>query len=318
MRILCLALAGMVLSAGASGQPAKRAAGAKPAAKKAAGETLDKKKVEEYVRHLLLWGPQINVVVADPVAGPMPGYSELKVTGSYQKVSVDELFYLSADGKKLVRGAVYDMAENPFAKDLARIKTDLQPSIGTPGAQVVLAVYSDFQCPYCREEAKMLRDNLLKAYPKEVRLYFKDFPLDPIHPWARPASIAGRCVFRQKPQAFWEFHDWIFDKQAEMTAENLKSKVVAWAGEKQLDGVQFSRCLDAKETEPEIDRNVTEGRALKVDSTPTLFVNGRKVAAGIGWPQLKAIIDFELDYNKRTGFTPESCCELKLPIPGAK
>ena len=113
---------------------------------------------------------------------------------------LDEVFYLSADGTRLIRGAVYDIEVNPFAKDLAKIKTDLQPSMGTPGAPVVIVVYSDFQCAYCREAAKMLRENLLKSYPKEVRLYFKDFPLDQIHPWARPASIAGRCVFRQNPQ----------------------------------------------------------------------------------------------------------------------
>ena len=79
----------------------------------------------------------------------------------------------------------------------------------------------------------MLRENLLKTYPKEVRLYFKDFPIDQIHPWARPAAIAGRCVFRQNPQAFWDYHDWIFDKQAEITPENLRAKVMEWAAAKE-------------------------------------------------------------------------------------
>ena len=103
-----------------------------------------------------------------------------------------------------------------------------------------------------------------------------------------------------------------------MTAENLKEKVTAWVAEKKLDGVQFCRCFDSRTPEPEVDRNLAEGRALHVDSTPTLFVNGRKVPGSAPWAQLKAIIDWELDYGKRTGFTPESCCEVKLPIPGAK
>ncbi len=317
MRIFFLATIAVWAAIPAIGQTAKRAATPKAASAKPA-PALDKKKLEEYVRHLLLWGPQITVTVADPVPAPMPGYSELKVTASFQKVSVDEVFYLSADGTRLIRGAVYDIAVNPFAKDLAKIKTDLQPSMGTPGAPVLIAVYSDFQCAYCREAAKTLRENLLKSYPKEVRMYFKDFPLDQIHPWARSASIAGRCVFRQNPQAFWEFHDWIFDKQAEVTPENLKEKVTAWVAEKKLDGVQFSRCFDSRTPEPEVDRNLAEGRALHVDSTPTLFVNGRKVPGSAPWAQLKAIIDWELEYGKRTGFTPESCCEVKLPIPGAK
>lgn len=319
MRILFLAMAGLVVSATASGQAAKRPAATKKAGTaKAPVQTLDKKKIEDYVRHLLLWGPQITVAVADPIPAPMPGFSEIKVTGSYQKISVDEVFYLSADSTRLVRGTVYDIAVNPFAKDLSRITTDSQPFMGTPGAPVLIAVYSDFQCGFCREEAKVLRENLLKVYPKEVRLYFKDFPLDQIHPWARNASIAGRCIFRQNPATFWDYHDWVFDKQAEFTPENLKEKLTAWVSDKKLDGVQFNRCFDGRSTEPEINRNLAEGRELKVDSTPTIFINGRKVPGSTPWPQLKAIIDWEIDYGKRTGFTPESCCELKLPIPGAK
>src|SRR6267378_3211269 len=61
-----------------------------------------------------------------------------------------------------------------------KLHTDLQPSFGTPGAPVVIVLFSDFECPYCKEEAKALRSNLLATYPKEVRLYFKDLPLTQI------------------------------------------------------------------------------------------------------------------------------------------
>ena len=57
---------------------------------------------------------------------------------------------------------------------------------------MVLVLFSDFQCNFCGKEAQMLRENLLKTYPEQVRLYFKDFPLEKIHPWAKTASIAGR------------------------------------------------------------------------------------------------------------------------------
>ena len=72
-------------------------------------------------------------------------------------------------------------------------------------------------------------------FPTQVRVYFKDFPLEPIHPWAKPAAIAGRCVFRQKPAAFWDFHDWIFEHQGEITVENLKDKVDG-VGENEIAG----------------------------------------------------------------------------------
>ena len=62
-------------------------------------------------------------------------------------------------------------------------------------------------------------------------MYFNDFPLTSIHPWSKPAAITGKCVFRQNADTFWKFHDWIYDKQQEITLENLNSKVQEWAGQ---------------------------------------------------------------------------------------
>src|SRR5689334_16268878 len=173
----------------------------------------DKPTFEEYVRRLFVWGPQIQVKIDDPKPAPMPGFSEVAVNATAGNASDTQIFYVSKDGQKVIRGMVFDIAKSPFQSDLDKLKTEFQPSFGTPGAQVVLVMFSDFQCGFCREEAQMLRKNLLASYPNEVRVYFKDYPLDAIHPWARPASIAGRCVFRQKPTAFWEFHDWIYERQ---------------------------------------------------------------------------------------------------------
>ncbi len=278
---------------------------------------VDKAKLEAYVRHLLLWGPHITVTVADPITGPMPGFNEVKVTGGYKTISLDEIFYVSQNGQKIVRGTVYDIDKNPFSAEIEKLKTDLSPSIGTPGAKVVVVVFSDFQCGYCREEAKMLRENLLKTYPQDVRLYFKDFPIEQIHPWAKPAAIAGRCIFRENPAAFWDYHDWIFDKQAEMTVENLKTKIGEWVTSKGLDAVQFSRCYDNKSTEKDIIASTEQARQLRVTSTPSMFVNGRPLPGAVPWEQLKAIIDWEIDYSKKTGAAGEKCCELTLPVPGA-
>ncbi len=98
---------------------------------------------------------------------------------------------------KILQGQVFDIATNPFKKDLDKLKTAFEPSMGTPGADVVMVEFSDFECPYCKEEAAMLRQNLLSAYPKQVRLYFKTFPIESLHPWAKAAAIAAKCVFRQ-------------------------------------------------------------------------------------------------------------------------
>ena len=122
----------------------------------------------------------------------------------------DVPLYVSNDGKKIVQGNFYDIATNPFKPELDKLKTQFQPALGTAGAPVVIVAFSDLQCPHCKSEAEMLRENLIKNYPKHVRLYFKDFPLESLHPWAKPAAMAGRCVFQQKPTPSGTYHDLVF------------------------------------------------------------------------------------------------------------
>ena len=292
--------------------PVARAADTKKSA-------LDKATLEAYVRHLSVWGPQIKVEIGDPKPSPLPGMLEVNVHASAGNASQDEIFYISKDGQNMVRGLVYDVKENPFKPDLDKLKTDLQPSFGTPGASVVLVLFSDFQCPFCKEEAKVLRTNLVSTYPKQVRLYFKDMPLDQIHPWARAAAIAGRCVFKQNPTAFWDYHDWIYEHQGEIAKENLREKVLEFAKGKEIDALQLGRCMDTRATEAEVNKSVKEAQELHVMSTPTLFVNGRRLPSQVAWPDLRMIIDTEIEYQKTAKNAGEDCgCELKLPSPVLK
>lgn len=285
---------------------------ASPAAEKNA---FDKPTLEAYVRHLFLWGPQITVRIDDPKPSKVPGFQQVTVTATAGAASQQEDLLVSQDGAHVIRGAVYAITENPFKDDLAKLKTDLSPSFGAPGAPVVIVLFSDFECQYCKQEAKVIREELVKNYPKDVRLYFKDFPLDAIHPWATSAAQAGRCVFRQNPAAFWDYHDWIFEHQADINAGNLKAKVLDFAGTKSLDTLMLGRCIDGKLTEKDVEKTIVEGKSLRIDSTPTMFINGRKIPGSLPWPQLKQVIDFELNYQKTAANAGEKCCEVKLPTP---
>jgi protein-disulfide isomerase len=284
----------------------------KPASGKSA---LDKATFEQYIRHLFVWGPEIQVKVLDPAPATLPGFQEVTIVASAGQASQQEKFLVSNDGKNIIRGIVYKVDENPFSADQTRINTDGQPSLGAPDAPVTAVIYSDFQCNFCREEAKLIRQSLTPNYPAQVRVYFKDYPLEAVHPWAKLAAIAGRCVFRQKPEAFWDFHDWIFENQQQITVENLKDKALEFAKSKGLETVQLAGCIDSKATEAEVDRSMSEARALGVNSTPTMFLNGRRLVGKHAWPQLKTVIDHELEYQKNRS---EKCCEVKLPSPLTK
>jgi len=289
-----------------------------PAGKASASRSsaLDKVTLEAYARHLFVWGPQIKVEITDPKPSALPGFQEVTVKGSMGAASHEVLFYVSRDGRKMVQGTVYDVTQNPFKADIDKIKVDGAASIGPPGAPVVIVMFSDFECGFCREEAKMVRANLIKEFPQQVRLYFKDFPLEQIHQWAKMAAIAGRCIYRQNPVLFWDYHDWIFERQGDIRAENVKDKILEFAKGKPLDALQLTRCLETRETEAEVNRTAGEARALNVTSTPTMFVNGRRLVGQLAWPNLKQIIEFEIGYQKTArNAGDKACCEVPLPSP---
>jgi protein-disulfide isomerase len=278
----------------------------------------DKPTLEAYVRHLYLLNPQLTVTILDPKPSSIPGFKEVRVRISQGAQSQDLPLFVSADGKKIIQGSFYDVANNPFKSELDKLRTQFQPALGTAGAPVVIVTFSDLQCPHCKTEAEMLRQNLIKNYPTQVRFYFKDFPLEGLHPWAKPAAIAGRCVYQQKPDAFWDYHDFVFGHQDTLTPETLKDQILGWAKDnKELDTVKLGACIDNKATQAEVDKEVEEGRALDITGTPTLFINGRRISQSIDWPNLKAIIDTEIEYQKTAKNAGDDCgCEVKLDVPG--
>ncbi len=279
---------------------------------------LDKATMEIWIRHLFVWPAPIEVTVDDAKPGPMAAFYEVKVRGASGGQMQDETFFVSKDGQKIIRGSFFDISQNPFKADLDKIKTEGRPSFGTPGAPVVIAEFSDFECPFCKEEAKMLRENIAKTYPKEVRVYFFDFPLEQLHPWAKSAALAGRCIFRQSASGFWDYHDWIFDHQGDVTADNLKSKVLEFGQTKQLDAAQLTSCIDTKATEDDVKHTIDMAHDLGVNQTPTIFVNGRRIAGTMQWADLKTIIDYEIGYQKIAKNAGEDCgCSVSLAMPGA-
>ena len=310
--LVSFTLAALVAAAQITIKPGAAAVSAPAASNKKS--TFDRAAVGEYVKTIEMWPKDLELKIGDPKPSAyLPGFQEFTVGAIYQGNEVlQRQYYMSPDGQRFIQGNVFMLSKHPFQRNIDKLKTDLMPSFGTPGAPVTLVVFSDFQCPFCREEAKTIREQLPKEYPTEVRIYYKEFPLTSIHPWAMKSAVAGRCVFRANPEAFWDYHDWIFDKQADITAENVTSKILEWAGVKGLDTLALTRCMETSATEPEVRKNMAEGLSLGVDRTPTMFLNGRPLE-GMQWEQLKARIAFELGYQKTAKNAGEKCCEVTIP-----
>jgi protein-disulfide isomerase len=312
----------LLLAAGLCAQthPAGHSPAKASATAKSGATAFDKATFEAYVRHLFVWAPPIEVTVSDPLPSELPGFSLVTIHAQSGGAHQDEKFYVSKDGQKIVRGMVLDIARNPFQSDISKLIVDDQPQFGTKGAPVVLVEFSDFQCSYCREQAKTLRTNLLQTYPKEVHLYFLDFPLESLHPWAHSAAQQGRCIYHQSEQAFWEFHDWIFEHQAEIkTIPDLQSRIHDWAESQHLDTPKLNACAASAQTEQEVQRTMKLGAELNVTSTPSLYVNGRQLVGAVNWPELRRVIDYEVGYQHVAKNAGEDCgCDAGLPKPGIK
>ena len=156
--------------------------------------------------------------------------------------------------------------------------------------------FADFQCPHCRELYESLK--VVEADRPQVRIVYKDFPLTEIHPWAETAALGGRCAYDQSPDAFWKMHDSIFDNQDVLSPENIWDKLVEYAAGAGLDAEIFKACLSSPDAQKAVDANHADGVALGVDSTPTIFLNGRPIAGGDA-PTLTRLIDFALAAEKK-------------------
>jgi protein-disulfide isomerase len=257
---------------------------------------LDKATLENYLRHVELFRGDVTFKIDDPKPSKyLPGYSEVLVHLIFNSAEKDELFYVSSDGQTILRGDVFNLGKSPFQSNLDKLTLADQPSFGPADAPVTIVEFGDFECPDCKMEAPVLRQDMTEAFGGKVRVYFKNFPLESVHPWARAAAITGRCVYQQGQPAFWKFYDWIYDNQDQITGDSLNQKVQAWAGENGVDAGKLGQCVDTKATEPEVNRSIAEGHLLGIGGTPTLFINGRKIG-GLTWPDLQLVIHKELEF----------------------
>jgi protein-disulfide isomerase len=274
---------------------------------------IDKAKLESYVRYIEAYTKDVKFVVDEPLPSAYQGYYRVMVHLTLGTQKVGDRVYYTPDGRHFLAGSLWNFDQNPFADTLAHLPTD-GPSFGAQNAKVTIVIFSDFQCPYCREYAKTIRSNLPQKYPNDVRVIFKDFPIPSIHPWAQAASEAGECLAREKPAAFWAFHDWVFDHQQEVNAGNIKEKTLAVAKEQGVDESKVGSCIDSRATQSEVEESMREGRELDVGQTPTTFMNGRTVPGAVPWNALNALVQFEL--NRPKDIPPPAmanCCEAKGP-----
>lgn len=141
-------------------------------------------------------------------------------------------------------------------------------TLGPESAKVTIVAFSDFQCPYCALAHDAVHQ-IRERYPEQVRIIFRHFPLA-FHEHARLAAEASLAAHAQGK--FWQFHDRLFQHQNALDRKSLEG----YAQELGLDVTAFKKGLDDKLFEPQLEADVALGRSVRVDGTPTMFVNGKR------------------------------------------
>jgi protein-disulfide isomerase len=156
------------------------------------------------------------------------------------------------------------------------------PVKGKKDARVTVVVFSDYQCPYCSKLEPTL-NQVMAAYPNDVKMVFKDFPLS-FHQHAKNAAKAARAAGEQGK--FWEMHDLIFENYNQLNDNIYKDLAVKL----QLNEAKFLADFNSNKYDNLIQQDITLGQNSGVGGTPTLFMNGKRMQ-GRSFDDFKTAID---------------------------
>jgi protein-disulfide isomerase len=218
--------------------------------------------------------------VKDPNCSYSRGLASVTVAAINVGKSADEAIAESKASKFGTRPAP------KLLDDPVPIPTLGSPVMGPAKARITLLEFSDFQCPYCSKAVAQINATL-KAYPNDVRLIFKQYPLDS-HPEAAISAAAALAAHQQGK--FWPMHNVMFANRPKLSRQSI----LAWAKEIGLDMKRFTADLDSDAIRKTVLRDHSDGDKAGVEGTPTVFLNGQKYNGDLAPDAIKPVIDGEL------------------------
>ena len=179
-----------------------------------------------------------------------------------------------------------------LTRPVIQVPLDGGHSRGNDNAAVTIVEFSDFECGHCADFHRSIGE-VIQQFGRNIRVVFHHFPLDsecnprinsPLHRDACLAAVASECAAEQGK--FWPYHDVLFNNQRRLGRQSL----IDYASRVDLDTARFAQCLDSPAPRERVRRDVTEAAALGIDSTPTVFINGRLVKGALEPPLLRAAV----------------------------
>jgi len=183
-------------------------------------------------------------------------------------------------------------APEPTTGDIPEVDVDNDHVRGPKNAKVTLVEYSDFECPFCKRHHPTIK-KILETYPNDVNVVYRHYPLS-FHPNAMPAAVASECAAELGGQdAFWKFHDAIF--------EGTSFDFTAIAKSIGLDEAKFTACTSSGKYDTKISDQQAGGDAGGVSGTPgNILVNNdtgdtQLISGAVPFESFKSAIDAMLN-----------------------
>jgi protein-disulfide isomerase len=311
--LLCCLLGVAASGCKAQSAPSNAASDQKPGDQNPVDPKLNRR-IEVLVRSQLGVPPEYKVTVGTRSKSAFAGYDTVPITFSIpskpdaKPATVD--FLLSQDGATLARLQKFDLTKDPV--DAAQLAN--RPVRGPEDAKVTIVNFDDLECPYCARMHQELFPQTLERYKGLVKFVYKDDPLVEIHPWAMHASVDANCLADQNGSAYWSFVDYVHSHVDEISGPDRDpakagaalDRIAREQGAKQnVNAALLDICLKKQDNGPVL-ASMKEADHLKIDGTPTLFVNGERISGALPIEQVWAVIDRALEAEG-----------LKPPAPSA-
>jgi len=289
---VCIAVLGVLLCAFAPLVVAQTAA---PSAAGLPSEAT----VDGFLKQMFGWNQELTWKIAEIKPAEAQGFTE--VTAVFNTPQGQQIFrvFVTPDQKFALTGDMVPFGADPFATARAELKAANGPSHGPADAPVTIVEFGDLECPACKAAQPQIT-KLTQEEPK-ARLIFQNFPLESVHKWALLGAKYIDCVSQQGSDPTFQFIATVYEHQGEITADTADAMLKGYAKEAGANPDTVAACVAKPETEARVRASIALGGKLGVNSTPTFFINGRKVV-GFGnntpYEVVKAIVEFNLPAAK--------------------
>jgi len=265
----------------------------------AASKLPSEETINAFMHQMFGYQPDVKWQITSVKPSEAEGLAEVDLVMSTPQGQQGNKIYVSSDGKHALVGDIIPFGSRPFDQANAELLKGMNgPARGPATAPVTIVEFSDLQCPHCKD-AEPIMDKLM-GDEKNAKLVYQNFPL-PSHDWAQKAAAYADCVGRNNNDAFWKFIGSVFESQTDINAANADEKLTGLADKAGVKGSDIATCSTKPETTSRIEHSVALGKSVDVNSTPTVFVNGRKIGSitAIPYDILKSIVEFAAKDDKQ-------------------